>query len=349
MQLCNALVLLVQQASFLLKAALLSILLSGLQHVLADSDEEGPTDFSFVCFSCVNHQDDMERRVIWEGNKQLIEENNRRFLMGMKSFSMAMNRYGDLVRSICFVSTKNLTGVNQLLNVHTIFHKDLKKKELHLDGYAVDYRNMGFVTEVKDQGFCGSCWAFSTTGAIEAQLYKKTGQLISLSEQNLVDCSKSFGTYGCSGAWMANAYDYVVSNGLESSNTYPYTSVDTQPCFYDSRLAVAHIRDYRFIPRGDEQAMADALATIGPITVAIDADHASFLFYSSGIYDEPNCNPNNLNHAVLLVGYGSQEGQDYWIIKNSWGTGWGEGGYMRIVRNGQNACGLASYALYPIL
>uniref|UniRef100_A0A3B4FQE9 Cathepsin L1-like n=1 Tax=Pundamilia nyererei TaxID=303518 RepID=A0A3B4FQE9_9CICH len=331
MQLCNALVLLVQQASFLLKAALLSVLLSGLQHVLADSDEEAPTEWEIWKSRygiSYDESDDMERRAIWEENKQLIEDNNRRFLMGMKSFSMAMNRYGDLVRSICFVSA--------------LFNQ-------HLDGYAVDYRNMGFVTEVKDQGFCGSCWAFSTTGAIEAQLYKKTGQLISLSEQNLVDCSKSFGTYGCSGAWMANAYDYVVSNGLESSNTYPYTSVDTQPCFYDSRLAVAHIRDYRFIPRGDEQAMADALATIGPITVAIDADHASFLFYSSGIYDEPNCNPNNLNHAVLLVGYGSQEGQDYWIIKNSWGTGWGEGGFMRIVRNGQNACGLASYALYPIL
>lgn len=129
-----------------------------------------------------------------------------------------------------------------------------------------------------------------------------------MSEQNLVDCSKSYGTYGCSGAWMANAYDYVVNNGLESTSTYPYTSVvrtapalprrsrgrssatpvvcfprqDTQPCYYDSKHAVAHIRDYRFISQGDEQALADAVATIGPITVGIDASHSSFLFYSSG-------------------------------------------------------------------
>lgn len=112
---------------------------------------------------------------------------------------------------------------------------------------------------------------------------------------------------------------------------------------------MAHIKDYRFIPKGDEQALADAVATVGPITVGIDADHASFLFYSSGIYDEPSCNPENLSHAVLLVGYGSEGGQDYWIIKNSWGTGWGEGGYMKLLRNGQNTCGIASYALYPIL
>ncbi|XP_029683504.1 cathepsin L1 [Takifugu rubripes] len=214
---------------------------------------------------------------------------------------------------------------------------------------VIDYRQMGYVTEVKDQGYCGSCWAFSTTGAIEGQIFKKTGQLISLSEQNLVDCSKSYGTYGCSGAWMANAYDYVVNNGLESTITYPYTSVDTQPCYYDSRLAVAHIKDYRFIPKGDEQALADAVATIGPITVAIDASHSSFLFYSSGIYEESNCNPNNLSHAVLLVGYGSEGGQDYWLIKNSWGPSWGEGGYMRLIRDGKNPCGIASYALYPIL
>uniref|UniRef100_A0A8C7R484 Cathepsin 12 n=1 Tax=Oncorhynchus mykiss TaxID=8022 RepID=A0A8C7R484_ONCMY len=190
------------------------------------------------------------------------------------------------------------------------------------------------------QGYCGSCWAFSTTGAIEGQMFKRTGQLVSLSEQNLVDCSKPYGTYGCSGAWMANAYNYVVQNGLQSTDTYPYTSVVR---------SVASITDYRFIPSGDEQALADAVATIGPITIAVDADHPSFMFYSSGIYEEPSCNPNNLSHAVLLVGYGSEGGQDYWIIKNSWGTAWGEGGYMRMIRNGSNTCGIASYALYPIL
>ncbi|MBN3310934.1 CATL protein, partial [Amia calva] len=214
----------------------------------------------------------------------------------------------------------------------------------------VDYRAMGYVTNVKDQGYCGSCWAFSTTGAIEGQMFKKTGRLVPLSEQNLMDCSRSFGTYGCNGAWMANAYDYVVQNGgLQAEATYPYTSMDNQPCQYDSSKSAATIKDYRFIPAGDEQALADAVTTIGPITVALDADNPSFMFYSSGIYEEPNCDPSNLSHAVLLVGYGSEGGTDYWIIKNSWGTGWGEGGYMRMIRNNKNACGIASYALYPVV
>uniref|UniRef100_A0A8C9Y4D0 Cathepsin 12 n=1 Tax=Sander lucioperca TaxID=283035 RepID=A0A8C9Y4D0_SANLU len=312
-----------------MRAALLSVLLCGPQQVASDSDEVSSCDVF-----CVIMQDDVQRRAIWEENKHVIENNNQGFFMGMRPFTMAMNKYGDLVRSSVFLS---------------MLKAPLKYKDFILDATIVDYRNMGYVTEVKDQGYCGSCWAFSTTGAIEGQIYKKTGQLVSLSEQNLVDCSRSYGTYGCSGAWMGNAYDYVVNNGLQSTNTYPYTSVDTQPCYYDSRLAVAHIKDYRFLPKGDEQALADAVATIGPITVALDADHSSFLFYSSGIYDEQACNPNNLSHAVLLVGYGSEGGQDYWIIKNSWGSSWGEGGYMRMVRDGKNTCGIASYALYPIL
>ncbi|CAL8256096.1 unnamed protein product [Merluccius merluccius] len=293
--------------------------------------------------------DDIERRVIWEHNNRLIEDNNHEFFMGSKPFSMAMNKYGDLSRQEYQVLQGAMINAHFAKRGKTVSPRKLRQNAQRMSVVGVDYRAMGYVTEVKDQGYCGSCWAFSTTGAIEAQMFKHTGQLVPLSEQNLVDCSRPYGTYGCGGAWMANAYDYVVSNGLQSTATYPYTSVDTQPCFYESSLSVAHVKDYRFIPKGDEQALADAVATIGPITVAIDADHSSFMFYSSGIYEEAACNPNNLSHAVLLVGYGSDGGEDYWIIKNSWGSGWGEGGFMRMIRNGSNTCGIASYALYPIL
>ncbi|XP_029355651.1 cathepsin L1 isoform X2 [Echeneis naucrates] len=341
-----------QQAGFLLRAALLLGLLCGPWDVASDSDEVVLTEWEIWKSShgiSYDDMDDMQRRVIWEDNMEMIKENNQGFFMGMRRFTMAMNKYGDLVSTEFRVLQGALINPRYAKRGKTVSARRLRDNARQFDAWFVDYRNMGYVTEVKDQGYCGSCWAFSTTGAIEGQLYKRTGQLVSLSEQNLVDCSRSYGTYGCSGAWMANAYDYVVSNGLQATNTYPYTSVDSQPCYYDSRLAVAHIKDYRFIPKGDEQALADAVATIGPITVAIDADHSSFLFYSSGIYDEPQCNPNNLSHAVLLVGYGSEGGQDYWIIKNSWGSSWGEGGYMRMIRDGRNTCGIASYALYPIL
>uniref|UniRef100_A0A3P8V151 Cathepsin 12 n=1 Tax=Cynoglossus semilaevis TaxID=244447 RepID=A0A3P8V151_CYNSE len=335
-------------ASFLQRALLLSVLLS---YVASDSDEVVQTEWEMWKSSLgisYDDTDDLQRRAIWEDNKLKIEDNNQGFLMGIRSYTMAMNKYGDLTRQEYQVLQGAIMDARFAKRGQTVSARRLHYHAKKLGATFVDYRKMGYVTEVKDQGFCGSCWAFSTTGAIEGQMYKTTGQLVSLSEQNLVDCSKPYGTFGCSGAWMANAYDYVVNNGLQPTNTYPYTS-DTQPCYYDSRLAVAHIKDYRFIPKGDEQALADAVATIGPITVAIDADHASFLFYSSGIYDEPSCNPNNLSHAVLLVGYGTEGGQDYWIIKNSWGSGWGEGGYMRMIRDGTNTCGIASYALYPIL
>ncbi|XP_034036352.1 cathepsin L1 isoform X2 [Thalassophryne amazonica] len=333
-------------------AALLSVLLCGPWHVTSDSDEVVLSEWEIWKIShgiSYDELDDVQRRAIWEQNMHLIDDNNKGFFLGTRGFTMAMNKYGDLTRQEYQVLQGAFMNAQFAKRGKNTSARKLRENARKLDAWAVDYRNMGYVTAVKDQGFCGSCWAFSTTGAIEGQIYKNTGRLISLSEQNLVDCSRPYGTYGCSGAWMANAYDYVVSNGLQSETSYPYTSVDTQPCFYDSNLAVAHIRDYRFIPKGDEQALADAVATIGPITVAFDADHSSFLFYSSGIYEEPNCNPNNLSHAVLLVGYGSEGGQDYWIIKNSWGSSWGEGGYMRLIRDGKNTCGIASYALYPIL
>ncbi|KAG5276184.1 hypothetical protein AALO_G00128910 [Alosa alosa] len=337
----------------LTRACLVILLLWGPYYATADSDEEMESEWTMWKqqngVSYDEEMDDFERKGIWESHLRYIKDNNMNVLQGSRGFTMAMNKYGDLTHQ----EYKRLLGAK--INIQNAKRgKDVSPRKLRagakrLGLATVDYRTMGYVTEVKDQGFCGSCWAFSTTGAIEGQVFKNTGKLVSLSEQNLVDCSKSFGTHGCSGAWMANAYDYVVKNGLQSADTYPYTSVDTQPCFYDNAMAVAKITDYRFIPAGDEQALADAVATVGPITVAIDADHTSFLFYSSGIYEEPLCSPQGLSHAVVLVGYGSEGGKDYWIIKNSWGSGWGEGGYMRLIRNGNNTCGIASYALYPVM
>ncbi|KAM6962915.1 digestive cysteine proteinase 2 [Aplochiton taeniatus] len=341
----------------MVRAALLSLILCDPLPVASDSDEVVPTNPEWQLWkrnhgvSYDEEREDIVRMAIWEDNIHLIEDNNQAYVTGTRRFTMAMNKYGDLTREEyqhlqgALINT-NIQGARRGKNASA---QRLRANAQRFGSKSVDYRTMGYVTEVKDQGYCGSCWAFSTTGAIEGQIYKKTGKLMSLSEQNLLDCSKPYGTYGCRGAWMANAYDYVVKNGLQSSNTYPYTSVDSQPCFYDSSLAVAKIKGYEFIPKGDEQALADAVASIGPVTVALDADHSSFLFYSSGIYEEPSCNANHLNHAVLLVGFGSEGDQDYWIVKNSWGTGWGEDGYMRMVRNGKNTCGIASYALYPVL
>ncbi|KPP73931.1 cathepsin L1-like [Scleropages formosus] len=293
--------------------------------------------------------DEEQRKYIWEENLEKIKANNENFHKGTSSFIMAMNRYGDLTQQEYRRLQGAMINSRTMKRGKTVSAQKLRAAAKKKNVAEVDYRTKGYVTRVKDQGYCGSCWAFSTTGAIEGQIYKKTGRLLSLSEQHLMDCSRSYGTYGCSGAWMANAYDYVVKNGLPSEDTYPYTAMDGQPCLYESSRIVARIKDYRFIPAGDEEALANAVATIGPITVALDADHSSFMFYSSGIYEEPKCNPENLNHAVLLVGYGTEGKKEYWIIKNSWGRSWGENGYMRIARNKDNACGIASYSLYPIV
>ncbi|XP_056303677.1 procathepsin L [Danio aesculapii] len=335
------------------RTAVFALLVWAPVRVAAESEEEAPSEWNLWKktheISYDEESEDVHRKTIWETNMQKIGKNNNDFNFGLSMFKMAMNKYGDLTS----VEYRRLLGSkikgtgNRKGKITSAQMLRLSAKRLGVTN--IDYRAKGYVTEVKDQGYCGSCWSFSTTGAIEGQMYKHTGRLVSLSEQQLVDCSRSYGTYGCSGAWMANAYDYVINNALESSDTYPYTSVDSQPCFYEKKLAMAGISDYRFVPAGNEQALADAVATVGPVSVAIDADNPSFLFYSSGIYKESNCNPNNLNHAVLVVGYGSEEGTDYWIIKNSWGTGWGEGGYMRMIRNGKNTCGIASYALYPII
>ncbi|XP_076473061.1 procathepsin L-like [Babylonia areolata] len=215
---------------------------------------------------------------------------------------------------------------------------------------TVDWRTKGYVTPVKNQGQCGSCWAFSTTGSVEGQHFNKTGVLLSLSEQQLVDCSQDEGNQGCDGGIMDNGFAYIMSQpgGLETESNYPYTAMDGN-CTATPSLEVAKVSGCVDVDSEDEDALQHASALVGPVSVAIDASHDSFQSYSGGVYTEDSCSTTQLDHGVLVVGYGTYQGQDYWLVKNSWGSDWGLNGYIMMARNQGNMCGIATLASYPLV
>jgi len=198
------------------------------------------------------------------------------------------------------------------------------------------------VTPVKDQGQCGSCWAFSTTGNTEGQHALKTGTLVSLSEQNLMDCSTSFGNQGCDGGLMSYAFEYIISNkGIDTEASYPYLGVDSS-CAFNAKTVGATLTNWTMVS-SDEAQMAAYLVANGPLSVAVDAE--VWQFYLFGVLDAP-CG-TQLDHGVLIVGYGTEVDDfgfdiDFWIIKNSWSATWGESGYIRIQR-GVGECGVNQF------
>ncbi|XP_028985857.1 cathepsin K [Betta splendens] len=284
------------------------------------------------------------RRAVWEKNMLLIQAHNQEAALGLHSYELGMNHLGDMTSEEV---AEKMTGLLLPLNPERSFTMDLDDKVSRLPK-SVDYRKKGMVTSVKNQGSCGSCWAFSSAGALEGQLAKKTGQLVDLSPQNLVDCVE--GNDGCGGGYMTTAFDYVrVNGGIDSEAAYPYMGED-QPCRYNASGAAAQCSGYKEVPVGDEHALAVALYKVGPVSVGIDAMQSSFQFYQRGIYYDANCNKEDVNHAVLAVGYGvNAKGKKFWIVKNSWGEGWGNKGYILMARNRGNLCGIANLASYPIM
>nr|QOV03078.1 cathepsin L7 [Dysdercus peruvianus] len=289
-------------------------------------------------------EEELSRKQIFYENLKKIQNHNRLHESGETTFTLKMNKFGDLTTEEFkkLVLGTKIPLRNELNMIHHLPVVD------NLPA-SVDWRPKGAVTAVKDQAACGSCWAFSTTGALEGQLFLYNKSLVSLSEQDLVDCSLEEGNLGCSGGWPQWAFQYISKHGINTENDYPYEAKDYGKCRAKAPKAILSGISFVNLPEKDEKALASAVANIGPISICIDAGIFSFQFYSSGIYYEASCNPNNLDHAVLAVGYGSDGDRNYWIVKNSWGVSWGQKGYILMAKDKNNNCGVASKPSYPII
>ena len=270
--------------------------------------------------------------IFWNNTKYVLLNNH-------PSVVLSHNKYSDLDRS----EYRQKLGYKYSPDWRNVSHIVVYNSTLPP---AVDWRTVGAVTPVKNQGQCGSCWSFSVTGALEGAYFIKTGTLVSFSEQELVDCDHV--DKGCNGGQMDDAFEWIHNNsGLCSEASYSYggkvgTCVKCQPVKNSSVSGYVDVHP-------SEEALMAAL-TQPPVAIAIEADHMSFQFYSSGVYSG-NCG-TNLDHGVLLVGYGSENGTDYWIVKNSWGNTWGDNGYIYIARGSGTEggeCGIELSASYPVM
>ncbi|KAJ3677112.1 hypothetical protein LUZ60_002836 [Juncus effusus] len=275
---------------------------------------------------------------IFVENVELIKSTNKKGL----SYKLGINRFSDMsweeFRAGRLGAAQNCSATQ---GNHKMTNELLPESK--------DWRKEGIVSPVKNQGSCGSCWTFSTTGALEAAYAQSTGKNISLSEQQLVDCGYGYNNFGCNGGLPSQAFQYIKYNGgLDTEEAYPYVGVDGV-CHFSANDVGVKVADAVNITQNAEDELKHAVGLVRPVSVAFEVIDG-FRSYTSGVYTSDHCGtgPMDVNHAVLAVGYGVEDGVPYWLIKNSWGADWGMDGYFKM-EMGKNMCGVATCASYPII
>jgi C1A family cysteine protease len=291
-----------------------------------------------------NESEDNFRKSIFLSNLELIESHNRKYDQGLVSYSLQINHFADH-------TVEELTrGSRPSTKPHKKPSKATPRAEVP---DSIDWRDYGVITPIVDQDICLTCWAFAVVAALEGHVGIHLGvKNETLSEENLVDCVYS--DFECKEEMERSAledcYEYILDNGgIDTAASYPYDK-EMEECRFKPENVGAQIKDYVTIAEGDEEEMKAVVGTIGPVSVIITADF-TFMVYQKGVYYKEDCvnTKEPYNHAVTVVGYGTEDGQDYWLVKNEWGLTFGDQGYIKMARNRENNCGIATYATYPIV